>query len=232
MRLETPTNRFYLARHYSEAIEAFGGVPMHIPLIPEDGFLASVIDAVDGILLPGSDSDTDPQYYGEDPKPRLGRVVPERDRTDAILLREAESRRIPLLGICFGMQALNVSRGGSLHQDIESEIQSPLKHEQGEPWDNNTHVLREVSEGSVLAALGARAGEAKVNSHHHQAVKVVGRDLRVTARTSDGVVECLEDVREDRFVLGVQWHPELSWRWDALSSGIFRHFVEKCSENT
>ncbi len=229
MRLETATRRFYLARHYSEAVQASGGVPLHIPLIVDERYLASVAERIDGLLLPGSDSDTDPYAYGEEPRPRLGRVVPERDATDGFLLIEAERRAMPVFGICYGMQALNVARGGSLHQDIETEVGSPLKHEQGEPWDNNTHVLREIPSDSIIAELGARDGETKVNSHHHQAVKALGRDLRVTARTSDGIVECVEDTRQDRFVIGVQWHPELSWNWDVFSKALFDRFVAECS---
>jgi putative glutamine amidotransferase len=92
MRLELETQRFYLGRDYSEGIQAAGGVPVHIPLIPDRDYIASVMDGLDGILLPGCDSDVDPSYYGEDPHPRLGRVVPEKDATDLLVLAEAEER--------------------------------------------------------------------------------------------------------------------------------------------
>lgn len=232
MRLELETRRFYIGRDYSEAVEGCGGLPVHIPLIPKTDYLNELVAELDGILLPGSDTDPDPYRYGEDPHPRLKKVIPEKDETDLAVLAAAEERSLPVLGICFGMQILNVSRGGSLIQDIGSQVDSPLKHDQGIPLERNSHRIR-IEDGSLLASLAGKGTDGvenvKVNSHHHQAVKVVGRDLRAIASTSDGVIEAVEDTREGRFVLGVQWHPELSWRSDTLSNGIFQTFVEKCS---
>lgn len=231
MRLELETQRFYLGRDYSEAIQAAGGVPLHIPLIPDRGYIASVMDGLDGILLPGCDSDVDPAYYGEDPHPKLGRVVSEKDQTDLMVLAECEERNLPLLAICFGIQVLNVSRGGSLIQDIESQIENCIKHEQGKPAARASHEIR-IESDCTLATLAAESldGEnAKVNSHHHQAIKRVGENLKATASANDGVIEGIEDTRSDRFVLGVQWHPELSWNTDDLSRSIFREFVSRCS---
>ena len=133
MRLEIGTRRFYLGRDYSEALEAAGAIPIHIALIPKQDFITEMLADLDGVLLPGSDSDTDPSYYGEDPHPKLGRVVPEKDKTEFLVLAEAEKLGLPVLGICFGMQSLNVSRGGSLIQDIESQVENCIKHEQGIP---------------------------------------------------------------------------------------------------
>lgn len=228
MRLDLETRRFYLGRDYSEAVEGCGGLPVHIPLIPNSDYLNEMVAGLDGILLPGSDTDSDPYRYGEDPHPRLKRVVPEKDETDLAVLAAAEERNLPVLGICFGMQILNVFRGGSLIQDIGSQIESPLKHEQGIPLERNSHRIR-IEEGSVLSRL-AHDGEIKVNSHHHQAVKAVGRDLTATAWTPDSVIEAIEDTRDDRYVMGVQWHPELSWRTDPFSEAIFENFVERCAK--
>ena len=122
MRLELETGRFYLGRDYSEALVAAGAVPVHIPLIPDVEYIAEVVDGLDGVLLPGADCDPDPAYYGEEPHPKLKKVVPEKDETDILVLAEADSRGLPVLGICFGMEILNVSRGGSLIQDIGSQI--------------------------------------------------------------------------------------------------------------
>ena len=230
MRLDLETRRFYLGRDYSEALEHAGGVPVHIALIPKAEYIAEILKDLDGILLPGSDSDVDPEYYGEDPHPKLGRVVPEKDQTDLMVLAEAERLDLPVLAICFGMQSLNVSRGGSLIQDIASQIEDPIKHEQGIPRNQNPHMIK-IEPGSILESMeGKGAGPVKVNSHHHQAIKLVGRDLRATAWTNDGVIECIEDTRENRFVFGIQWHPELSWKSDPLSKKIFDTFVRKCSE--
>ena len=232
MRLELETRRFYLGRDYSEAIEAAGGLPVHIPLIPNSEFIESVVAGLDGVLLPGCDSDIDPAYYGEDPHPKLGRVVPEKDETDLLVLAEVEKLNLPLLAICYGIQALNVSRGGSLIQDIEAQIENCIKHRQGEPVARNSHSIRIETDSLLfeMAGPGKADKNVKVNSHHHQAIRKVGNDLRMIARANDGVIEGIQDVRADRFVLGVQWHPELSWRTDSLSRAIFEVFVSRCAE--
>ena len=232
MRLELETHRFYLGREYSEAIEAAGGLPVHIPLIPDRDYVSSLVDGLDGILLPGCDSDVDPAHYGEDPHPKLGRVVPEKDDTDLLVLEVAEERNLPVLAICFGIQVLNVSRGGSLIQDIESQVENFIKHQQGKPAHRQSHRIR-IEKDAMLSGFGEDWSDresVKVNSHHHQAIKSVGENLRPVAWANDGVIECIEDTRPDRFVLGVQWHPELAWDTDELSKSIFGAFVSRCSE--
>lgn len=222
MRLESPTRRFYLGRDYSEALTALGAVPVHISLIPDSDYIENVLSDLDGILLPGSDSDVDPLKFNEEPHPKLKTVVPEKDETDLMVLRSCEAHKIPVLAICFGMQVLNVSRGGSLIQDIDSQTESSVKHDQGIPLDRNSHSIEANGDG-ILSRLITN-GSAFVNSHHHQAVKQAGENLKITAWAKDGIVECIEDTREGRFALGVQWHPELSWKTDALSKGIFSEF--------
>ena len=224
MRIELGTDRFYLSRYYSEAVEAAGGAPVHISLIPHQDYITSVMESVDGILLPGSDSDVDPLRYGQEPQQGLGSVHPLKDETDALVLAEVERLGTPLLAICFGMQILNVTRGGTLIQDIRAALPAAIKHEQGAPRDRLSHPVR-LLDGSVLKEL-ARKEQALVNSHHHQAIETVGRDLVATAWTSDGLVEALEDLRGDRFQLAVQWHPEIAWERDELSRAIFGQFVE------
>lgn len=228
MRLELETRRFYLARDYSEALEALGASPVHISLIPKMDYIADVVAGLDGVLLPGSDSDIDPVYYGEDPHPKLGSVVPEKDKTDLLILEEAERLNLPILAICFGLQSLNVSRGGSLIQDIESQVESPIKHQQGVPRDRNSHKIS-IEDGSYLhETLNVCSRTANVNSHHHQAIRNLGKDLKATAWASDQVIEAVEDVRPERFIIGVQWHPELTWEYDELNQRIFSTFVDRC----
>lgn len=223
MRLEMGTDRFYLGRHYSEAVEAAGGLPFHISLIPQREYISAIMDQVDGILLPGSDSDVDPLRYGAEPHPALGTVQTIKDETDLLVLEEVEQRNLPLLAICFGMQILNVFRGGTLIQDIISQVSGTIKHEQGAPRDRPSHRVT-VAKDSRLAVL-AESEAALVNSHHHQAIEKTGRDLLATAWASDGLIEAVEDPRGDRFVLGVQWHPEMGWEHDLLSQRLFNEFI-------
>src|SRR2546423_2623608 len=128
MRLELETNRFYLARYYSEAVEAAGGLPVHVALIPNPEYVGGVMAGIDGLLLPGSDSDMDPSRYGREPQPRLGSVHPEKDATDLLALEEAEHRAMPVFAICFGIQSLHVFRGGTLIQDIPSHKPEAINH--------------------------------------------------------------------------------------------------------
>jgi putative glutamine amidotransferase len=225
MRLEQSTRRFYLGRDYCEAIFAAGGSPVHIPLIPEKSFIDEIVSRLDGVLLPGCDSDPDPALYGEDPHPKLGMVVPEKDATDLLVIAAAELQAIPIFGICYGMQILNVSRGGSLIQDINSQVENANKHDQGIPRERNSHRIR-IENGSLLAELAANE-TVSVNSHHHQAVREVGNGMKATSWTSDGVIESIEDV-ETRPIFAVQWHPELSWQRDLVSKGLFERFVGNC----
>ncbi|HEU0252819.1 MAG TPA: gamma-glutamyl-gamma-aminobutyrate hydrolase family protein, partial [Pyrinomonadaceae bacterium] len=168
MRIEHTTDRFYLARFYSEAVEAAGGAPLHISLIPKSDYIDSVVEGLDGVLLPGSDSDVDPLRYGQQPHPQLGSVHTIKDETDLLVIAAAERRQLPLFAICFGMQVLNVSRGGTLIQDIRSLVPDAIKHEQGAPRDRPSHRVR-MLEDSKLAKIGATV-DAIVNSHHHQAI--------------------------------------------------------------
>jgi putative glutamine amidotransferase len=160
----------------------------------------------------------------------LKNVVPEKDLTDRLVIEAAESRRMPILGICYGMQAINVARGGTLIQDIGSQLENSLKHEQGRPVDRYSHSVK-VDRESLLGSfdsIRANGDEVRVNSHHHQAVGRVGRDLRAAAWAKDGVIECIQDIRPEFFVLGVQWHPELAWNRDPLSMDIFGSFIDRC----
>jgi len=230
MRLELETRRFYLGRDYSEAVEACGGVPLHLGLIPNHAYIAAAVDDLDGILLPGSNTDVDPPYYGEEPRHGLGTVIPEKDETDLLVLAEAERLNLPVLAICYGMQALNVFRGGSLIQDIESQIKGSIKHEQGAPAIRGSHSLK-IEKSSFLgdlAAVKSGKGTIRVNSSHHQAIGRVGKNVKAVAWAKDGVIEGIQDTRKGRFVYGVQWHPELSHGGDSLSREIFELFIGKC----
>lgn len=224
MRHELDSERFYLARAYSEAVEAAGGAPVHLSLIPKAEYVETILDKLDGVLLPGSASDVDPLRYGREPHRKLGAVHPLRDETDALVLSIVERRAMPLLAICFGLQIWNVARGGTLIQDIESELPDAIRHEQGAPRERRSHRVRLLAESALAELAGGES--ALVNSHHHQAIEIVGEGLRATAWTADGLIEALEDQRDDRWALGVQWHPEIEWEQDAFSENLFKSFIE------
>jgi len=231
MRLELETRRFYLGRDYSEALFALGATPLHICLIPERRYIAECLDRLHGILIPGSDTDVDPHRFGEEPHPRLRRVLPEKEEFDFLILEEAYKRKMPVLGICYGMQIINVWHGGTLFQDIESQIPEAIKHEQGISADWLSHSISISNDGilSEIASAGNLEGnKIRVNSHHHQAVRDIGRGLKGIAWSKDGVIEAIEGEDKDHFILGVQWHPELSWRTDTFSREIFCRFINEC----
>jgi putative glutamine amidotransferase len=218
-------NTFYyeLRETYAEAIYAAGGTPLLLPLIAEADYIESVMAHVDAIALSGAVNDVDPLRYGHEPRPKLGPVVPRRDETDMLLLAAAEARQLPVLAICFGIQSLNVYRGGTLIQDIDSEVKEPLKHMQGDLFWRRSHSIN-ITEDSLIARL-AESTHTTVNSHHHQAIDIVGRDLEPIAWAPDGVIEAVINTRPEQFVLGVQWHPEVGWQDDLLSQALFNHFI-------
>ena len=230
MRLELETRRFYLGRDYTEALEGAGAVPVHLSLIPKEEYISTALDDLDGVLLPGCDSDIDPLYYGGEPHPKLKKVVPLKDETDLLVLTEAERRNLPVLAICYGMQVLNVFRGGSLYQDIESQVENCVKHDQGVPLDRKSHSVRIAGDClmSELVGAGNNVKKVNVNSHHHQAIRNLGENLAAVAWANDGIVECIQDTRENRYVMGVQWHPEIGWETDVFSKALFSDFVDRC----
>jgi putative glutamine amidotransferase len=226
MRYDWRNEFFYLRQTYAEAVYGTGGLPIYIPLFPEREFLEPLANRCDGILLSGSNSDVDPLRYGSDPHPKLGDVLPRRDATDAVLIELAAERGIPLLAICYGLQALNVARGGTLVQDIQSQVEGAIKHEQGDIYVRHCHKI-DVLDGTLLADL-AGTTSTTVNSHHHQAIDRLGRGLTPVAWASDGVIEAVVDDTADHWIFGVQWHPEVGWSDDALSRSIFSAFIDAC----
>ena len=228
--MDVEGDRFYLRKQYSEAILHAGGMPVLLPLLADRDYAQQIVDSLDGVLLPGSNSDVDPQRYSQEPHPRLGPVMGRRDHTDWYLLEELFHRRKPLLGICYGIQILNVFLGGSLWQDIGSQVEGAIKHSQNSPDDYKSHSV-EIKTDSVLFSLAGQA-KIKVNSYHHQGIQVLASPLQAIASAPDGIVEAVE-LRDPQFsLLAVQWHPELGWDRDDLSQMIFSWFVGKAREST
>jgi len=190
-----------------------------------DEEIASLIDLCDGLLVTGG-SDVDPRSYDRQPHAKLGAVSPRRDHLDSVAVQCALDRpTLPMLGICRGIQSMNVVAGGSLVQDVDSQVQGALKHRQQAPGWFGTHDV-EVVDGSLLASI-VGAGRLSVNSYHHQAVDDVAPGFEVVARSEDGVVEAIE--RPDApFCLGVQFHPEVMGDRNETMLAIFGAFVDAC----
>jgi putative glutamine amidotransferase len=210
-------------RHYLDAILWAGGLPLLIPLTDDAAIIRAYAERTDGILLPGSPTDIDPRLYGAAAHGKLGKLYPERDSTDFALLDYSETHNKPLLGICFGVQSLNVYRGGSLVQDIPSIITGAVAHDNDDAAEPARHLVK-VMEDSRIAQLAGKT-QVDVNSYHHQAVQTCGRNLRPVAYAPDGVVEAVEDTR-GRFILGVQWHPERGFHNDPVSQALFKSFIQ------
>jgi putative glutamine amidotransferase len=211
---------------YAKAVEMAGGEPVRIPLHQPLAEIMTVIVGCDAILLPGSKADIDPAKYKAATDPKTAPPDRSRDAVDELLLRDAYKKRKPILGICYGLQILNVYRGGTLLQHIES----PVNHEAG----REVKVAHDVDldPGSKLGKIivpHANGGDVSVavNSSHHQSVEGIGAGLRVVARCpEDGIIEALEGTTPYHFVVAVQWHPERSVEDDEGSRAIFRALVQ------
>jgi len=210
---------------YEEAVRGAGGEPVRIELGQTPAQVMKQVEACDAVLLPGSRADVDPKKYGAQRDRTTSAPDPKRDATDELLLQDAYKQQKPVLGICYGLQSLNVYRSGSLVQHIESRVD----HSPGRGVAE-AHTVKIEPESRLAEIVGATNALA-VNSSHHQSADAAGEGLRVVARSSeDGVVEALEGTAPGHFVLAVQWHPERSVNdgpevaESALA--IFRAFIE------
>ncbi len=212
---------------YIAALHAAGLTPIVVPLHERPDRVAKLLSTVQGILLPGSRYDIDPERYSEERLPVCGPDDPARTAVDELFLQDAFNLRKPILGICHGTQGLNVWRNGSLYQDLPSQVGSAVNHTPGREVVR-AHPVALVP-GSRLAALLPTDEDAspQVNSSHHQAIHAVGDNLRVAAVSPiDGIVEAVELEAPDHFVLAVQWHPERTFAVSALSRAIFAAFAQ------
>jgi putative glutamine amidotransferase len=214
-----------IRRTYIQAVLDAGGLPVLIPPAPEDA-LRAIFARIDGLLLPGG-VDIDPAEFGEKRHPKLGDVEPERDALELALCRWALAENKPLLGICRGIQVVNVAAGGALYQDIPSQCATTIKHETpGQPRAFLAHDVLLEAKTRLAGLVGAEP--LPVNSWHHQAVKAVGRGLIVSARAGDGIVEALE-APERHFAVAVQFHPEDMYATSERIARLFAGFVAACT---
>jgi len=212
--------RYFLKRPYADAVIDAGGLPL-VP--PYGAHVEQLLAMAQGLVVTGGAFDIAPEAYGEERRDGCGPEKSERTRFEWALLGGALDRGLPVLGICGGMQLLNVVRGGTLVQDIAREVQGAGPHEQAMPRHEIAHPIR-AADGSFLARALELGGPAAVNTTHHQAVKDVGRGLVATAWAEDGIVEAIEDPNA-RFCVGVQWHPELLAETAPWNRALFRELV-------
>lgn len=216
-----------MSQRYILTLTAAGAVPWLIPLVDEDT-LRGVYDRLDAVFLPGG-ADIDPASYGSDPHPLCDRTDPARDRVELSLAKWAIEERKPVLGVCRGMQLINVAAGGSLYQDLAEEFAGAIKHDyfpfKGQSFarDHLAHEVR-VAEGTRLAQLMG-AGPLRVNSMHHQGIRELGAGLVTTAVAPDGLIEAVEGEGEG-YLVAVQWHPEVLTDTDARTRGLFSDFID------
>ncbi len=246
---------------YERAVRQAGGEPVRVWLDQEPAAIMTLIKNCDGVLLPGSNADVDPSKFGATRSPRTATADPRRDAVDALLLQDAYNLRKPVLGICYGLQSLNVYRSGSLIQHIPDflpeELRTRVNHEAGKTVAvahtveiQRDSKLAEFVDGKEREGHGfspadkdsggnrALAPEenklvVSVNSSHHQSASTIGEGLRIAARCpDDGIIEALEGTAPDHFVLAVQWHPERSVDEDEPSQAIFRALIKAAKIKT
>ena len=205
---------------YLCAIEISGGEPVPIDLGLSNAEITKIAMTCDGVLLPGSPADVDPEKYGAARVPQTAVADPQRDNADELLLQDAYNMRKPVLGICYGVQTLNVWRTGTLIQHLDH-------HSQGRSVQR-AHMVQ-LEHDSLLANILSPVWESEegwVNSSHHQAIENAGDGLRIVARSHDNVIEAVESTSPNHFVLGIQWHPERTFDEEPSSRAIFERFLE------
>jgi putative glutamine amidotransferase len=218
---------------YEYAVREAGGEPVIIDVNAELSVIAQKVKTCDGVLLPGSPADVDPEKYGAVRHPTTAPPDNLRDNTDELLLQDAYNMRKPIFGICYGLQSLNVWRTGTLEQNVPRSV----NHEAGKAVVEAHQI--QIDPSSKLAAILRSAGTLPegaeptipVNSSHHQAAAIVGDGLRLVAWSlSDGVKEAIEGIADDHFVVCVQWHPERTYDADAASRALFQAFVHAAAD--
>ena len=220
-------HRLSLMENYLNAIDHAGGLPMVFPSsITDEDAIDKMLNLVDGVLLSGG-IDVHPHYFGEEILPGCGAIDETRDAFELALTRKAIERNMPVLGICRGIQVLAVALGGTLFQDIESQLGIPNTEHRQEPMDEYKHVVR-FKEGGLFERITGTT-QMLTNSMHHQSVKDAGEKLVIEGITMDGIIEAVS-MAGNEAVLGVQFHPECLESFSDPAARIFTYFVGKASE--
>lgn len=224
--MEIDQKNYHVSQHNVNAITRAGGIPVILPFTAMQDNIEHYAQMISGLYAIGGD-DVNPNLFGEEPKQKLGPVLPARDQFELDLIRRIIELDKPFLGVCRGAQILNIAFGGTMYQDIYSQIDTELiQHTQKAPKGHGSHSVN-VDEGSLLHRLTGK-DTLMVNSWHHQANRQLPASFNTCARANDGIIEAIES-REDSFTLGVQWHPEImATDGDEASLNIFEGFIEAC----
>lgn len=218
-----------LSHYYNQSVIRAGGIPVMVPLLDSTESAADYVSALDGLILSGGDEDVAPSLFGEEPIPELQAVLPERDRWEIALIDAALKQKKPVLGICRGLQIINVAMKGTLYQNIGAQLDKTIGHF---PKETPMHYLWhnvQIEKGSRLEKIFG-VNELMTNSFHNVAVKDTAPGFRVTARTSDGVVEAIEST-EEPYLIAVQWHPEALTGNHPEFIKLFRSLVEAAGKD-
>ena len=217
------TAQHFLNQSYFHAIRHFGGIPVLLPVMAEADELNYLVSTLDGLVLTGGD-DIDPALFGEAMLNDTVKLCPERDQAEYAVLKLADEKNLPLLGICRGVQVMNVYYGGTLYQDIPAQIPNCLLHRMEAPFHRTCHSC--IPEQGTPFEIRESFG---INSHHHQAIRDVAPGYRAMGRSEDGVIEAIFDPAH-RFRWGVQWHPERIWDIESTSAWVFETFIASCKQ--
>ncbi len=209
---------------YFQAVIRAGGVPLIIPSTTIEEAIADYSKIIDGVIFTGG-LDVWPLRFGEEPIKQVVEITHERDELELKLFQNAYNEGIPILGICRGLQVINIAMGGTLYQDIYSQVENVRGHTFGYNPEEFYHSI-DIEEGTIMREIYGKE-IINVNSEHHQAVKALGKDLKITSRAKDGIVESVESTGEG-FILAVQYHPEaLAEKYDSHQE-LFNYFIERC----
>ena len=212
---------------YAKAIEFSGGSPLLLPYVEKDESIEAFVRLCDGFLFTGG-VDVDPMRYGEKIKATCGEIQTYRDELEFKVFEKAYKSEKPIMAICRGAQLVNVTLGGTLYQDIPSEIKTTILHTQKEPKNAHSHAVR-IIHGTPLSQL-IKAEHIPTNSFHHQAVKTLGKNLAAMATADDGIIEALYSL-ENRYLRAYQWHPERLFEADKNQLAVFEDFISACRLN-